>query len=126
MSNIPYGNIGPDHRMRFTKRLAMEVRTVSRQSPPEGVHPSDWDEVLTLMETARALPDRTSRLSVNLGKLQPEVCAALREALMIVAKENTHVQVYQSAHSRAEEIANYLDISAIERLADLGADLKSA
>ena len=59
-------------------------------------------------------------MTVNLGKFKPEVIYALREALIRVEQFSTHVQIYPAAHSRAEQIADYLDISAIERLGEIG------
>lgn len=125
--SVPYGNIGPNYKIRFTRRLAHELRNViCAGGRPESVDPGDWNEAHTLMQAARDLAGRTSRLTVNLGKCQPEVLVALREALILVEKTSTHVQIYTSAHARAEEIADYLDISAIERLGEIGADLKIA
>lgn len=129
MGDIPYGNIGPDYKIRFTKRLAFEVQVRIRnhgKNCPENVETDDWYEVGKILDGAKSLAGRTSRLTVNLGKHQPEVVNALREALIRVEKSSTHIQIYQSAHLRAEEIADYLNISAIERLGEVGADLKIA
>ncbi len=126
MQRIPYGNVGPDCKIRFTRRLAHELRNVVRGHHPDSIEAADWNQVYKIMSEARSLAGSTSRLTVNLGRYQPEVLVALREALILVEKTNTHVQIYTSAHARAEEIADYLDISAVERLGEIGADLKTA
>jgi hypothetical protein len=102
-------------KIRVTQRLARELREITKQDElcPKEVRLSHWYAVWRMMDHER---ETDSRIIVNLSREEAPIVKALWLALRYVEDNVTHVQVYQSAHARAEEVASFLGISAIDRL----------
>ena len=122
MSNhIPYGNKGPDLRVRFTKRLAFELRNLvngryPRRATPPALPPDVLDE---LRRFVLELSAAGTGVTVNLGIWSHDVVVAVRLCLASIESFCTHTQVKLAAKKRRRIVEDYLGLSAVDRLAEV-------
>ena len=121
MSNVPYGNKGPDCRVRLTGRIGYELNQLMSGSYRVGLSdlkvPPDYFEPLRkIISEARSVE---TGHTMNLGLYDPLVLEALRRCLKAVERYCGHTQVAKAARKRRTALDDYLGVSAVDRLAEI-------
>jgi hypothetical protein len=121
MTAIPYGNKGPDCRVRLTQRLAWELsQLVSGYYPTNatklGIPPDQFEALRTFVREARSVD---TGFTMNLGTYEEHVLLSIRKLLKAVERYCTHTQVKKAARDRRDAFDDYLGLSAVDRLADV-------
>lgn len=118
-----YGMKGESKRLRLSRRMLDELskllndkRVSEGGKVPNTVTDKAAEELCELSDRRR---DTESRYVVNLGTLEPVTVQALRECLLVVAGSCCHIQVQKACVKKAAEIAEYLNLSAVDRLGDI-------
>lgn len=118
-----YGMKGESKRLRLSRRMLDELSRLLDDTPmadggkvPDSVVAAAADE---LIELSGRRQGTKSRYVVDLGKLEPTTVFALRECLVVIAGSCCHIQLQTACMKKAAEIANYLNLSAIDRLGDI-------
>ena len=119
--SIPYGNKGPDFRIRLTARLGSELRLMIRggyttnmadlKIAPHLVEP--------LLKICQETTHTTTGITLNLGLYEREVLHALRKLFQVIERYCCHVQVARAAKARRRAVDTYLGISAVDQLAEV-------
>jgi len=118
---IPYGNKGPDCRVRFTKRLAHELHELCAGRyvvtlDMLRIAISEFEPLRSFVSDARSVK---SGFTANLGLYDKSLLTTLRIALRAIERFCPHNQVKKAARSRRLSIDDYLGLSAVDRLADV-------
>lgn len=119
--NVPYGNEGPDCRVRFTKRLAWELSQLVTGSYPIklnrlSIPPDQWEPLRMFVLEAKSVD---TGFTANFGQIKRPCLDAIRLALRAVEHYCPHTQVKKAARIRRTAIDDYLGLSAVDRLSEI-------
>jgi hypothetical protein len=120
-TNVPYGNKGPDCRVRFTGRLGHELQELCAGRyvvtlKDLRIPISEVEPFRSFVQEARGVK---SGFTANLGLYAKDLLGNLRLALKAIEHYCPHTQVKKAARSRRLMIDDYLGLSVVDRLADV-------
>jgi len=120
--STPYGNKGPDRRLRLTARISYELRLLIGGGGYT-INLSDLKIKLHLVEPLWKLVQETTHaatgITINLGLYDPAELHALRKLFQAIERYCCHSQVARAAKSRRRVIDTYLGISAVDQLGEV-------